>query len=102
MDPLAGNFGLQVPAGQWHSLVAHEASVLIDVKDGHWEPLNSTDILKDMNQDILKQQIKEFIEQEARSCSMDFGAITPEYVHRMWGGRVPQEDIVEAMKDLSF
>lgn len=102
LDPLAGNFGLQVPAGQWHSLVAHEPSVLIEVKDGPWEPLNSTDILKDMDQDILKQQIKEFIEQEARSCSMDFGAIMPEYVHRMWSGRVPQEDIVEAMKDLSF
>ena len=28
------------------------------------------------------------MEDEARSCSMDFGCITPEYVYRMWGGTV--------------
>lgn len=25
------------------------------------------------------------MDDEARSCSMDFGCITPEYVYRMWG-----------------
>lgn len=31
--------------------------------------------------------LREFMENEARSCSMDFGCVTPEYVYRMWGGR---------------
>lgn len=29
--------------------------------------------------------IKQFIENEARLCSMDFGCVTPLYVYRMWG-----------------
>ena len=45
----------------------------------------------------LKDKIQEFIEQEARSCSMDFGCITPEYIYRMWGGSTPLEDIKRAM-----
>ena len=35
---------------------------------------------------------------ESRSCSMEPGLITPEYVFRMWGGKVPLEEIEEAMK----
>ena len=42
-------------------------------------------------------RMKEFIENEARSCSMDFGCITPEYVYRMWGGQVPFSEIEVAM-----
>jgi len=38
------------------------------------------------------------LEHEARSCSMDFGCITPEYVYRMWGGSVPLEDIEAAFE----
>lgn len=30
------------------------------------------------------ERLKSFIENETRSCSMDFGAISPEYVYRMW------------------
>lgn len=41
------------------------------------------------------------MEAEARSCSMDFGCITPEYVYRMWGGMVPLEEIKEAMKQVA-
>ena len=43
-------------------------------------------------------RLKEFMENEARSCSMDFGCITPEYVYRMWGGTVPLNEIEEAMQ----
>ena len=42
-------------------------------------------------------RLREFIENEMRSCSMDIGGITPEYVQRMWGGRMPLDEIVEAM-----
>lgn len=44
--------------------------------------------------------LREFIEYEARSCSMDFGCITSEYVYRMWGGNVPLKEIEAAMKAL--
>ena len=43
-------------------------------------------------------KLKEFQENEARSCSMDSGCITPEYVYRMWGGTVPLNEIEEAMR----
>lgn len=46
----------------------------------------------------LIDRLKNFMEQEARSCSMDFGCITPEYVFRMWGGQVPFETIEEAFR----
>ena len=49
-----------------------------------------------MNKDLVSR-LKEFMENEARSCSMDFGCITPEYVYRSWGGTVAIEDIAEAL-----
>lgn len=41
--------------------------------------------------------LKEFIENEARSCSMDFGCITPLYVYRMLGGSVPIDEIERSL-----
>jgi len=41
---------------------------------------------------------EELMENEARSCSMDFGCVTAEYVHRMWGGIVAIEEIRPALK----
>lgn len=52
-----------------------------------------------MNPDTLSR-LREFIESEARSCSMDPGCITPEYVYRMWGGAVPLEEIESGLRDL--
>ena len=46
----------------------------------------------------LVARLREFMEQEARSCSMDFGCITPLYVYRCWGGAVALEEIEAAMK----
>ena len=46
----------------------------------------------------LTDRIAEFIENEARSCSMDFGCVTPEYVYRMWGGAVAIEEIEQVLK----
>ena len=53
--------------------------------------------LRDIMQDI-RLKLKTFIENEARSCSMEPGLVTPEYVYRMWGGQVPLNEIEEAMK----
>ena len=46
----------------------------------------------------LISRLQEFVENEARSCSMDFGCVTPVYVYRMWGGQVSLNEIEEAMK----
>ena len=52
-----------------------------------------------MKEDIVAR-LREFIEDEMRSCSMDIGGITPEYVQRAWGGRVAIEDIEAAFEEL--
>ena len=41
----------------------------------------------------IVSRLLEFIEYEARSCSMDYGCVTSLYVYRCWGGRVAIEDI---------
>lgn len=48
----------------------------------------------------LKERLKELMENEARSGSMDFGCITPLYVYRMWGGNVAIDEIERAMEDV--
>lgn len=53
--------------------------------------------MKEINPELVVR-LREFIEDEARSCSMDPALITPEYVFRMWGGKVPIEEIEEAIK----
>lgn len=50
-----------------------------------------------MTDSLLKERLQEFIEQEARSCSMDFGCVTPIYIYRMFGGSVPLSEIEEAL-----
>ena len=53
-----------------------------------------------MEKDIVTR-LREFMDNEAKSCSMDPGCITPEYVYRMWGGTVPLETIAEAMSEIN-
>lgn len=45
-------------------------------------------------------RLREFIENEGRSCSMDLAGITPQYVYRMWGGTVALEEIEKALAEL--
>lgn len=52
-----------------------------------------------MNDDIVTR-IRQFIEHEMRSCSMDFGCITPLYVYRMWGGEISLEEIEEGFRQM--
>lgn len=44
LSAASGCIGLQVPAGMWHTLVCHEPSVIMEAKDGKYEPLLGTDI----------------------------------------------------------
>ena len=42
-------------------------------------------------------RLRQFLEDEARSCSMEPSIITPEYVFRMWVGSVSLEEIEVAL-----
>lgn len=44
----------------------------------------------------IVERLREFIEQERRLCSIDFGYVTSEYVYRSWGEKVPLNEIEEA------
>lgn len=50
----------------------------------------------------IVDRLREFLENEARSCSMDFGCVIPLYVYRMWGGTVALEDIEEGMRQINL
>ncbi len=52
-----------------------------------------------MNKDIISR-FTDFLMNEARSCSMDFGCVTPQYIYRMWGGTVELEDIEARLKEI--
>ena len=39
-----------------------------------------------MSDSTLHNRLKEFLENEGKSCSFDPELITPEYVFRKWGG----------------
>ena len=54
-----------------------------------------------MKMDVV-ERLRQFMENEARSCSMDFGGITPLYVYRMWNGDVPLNEIESAMAEIKF
>jgi hypothetical protein len=50
----------------------------------------------------IVNRLQEFVENEARSCSMDYGSVTPQYVYRMWGGTVALKDIEEGLKHINL
>ena len=49
---------------------------------------------------IVIKRLNEFLQNEARSCSMDFGSVTPLYVYRMWGVKVSIEEIENGLAEL--
>ena len=72
---------------------------------GNTVTTESTDVLSpaDMTETremSLIDRLREFMETEARSGSMDFGCITPLYVYRAWGGTVAIEDIENGFREL--
>ncbi len=52
-----------------------------------------------MSEDLISR-LREFLDNEARSNSMDYGCVTPLYVYRMWGGTVALEDIEAGLKEI--
>ena len=48
IDMLPGGTLINIPAGQWHSLESLESgTVLLEVKDGKYEPIGEEDILRE-------------------------------------------------------
>ena len=50
-----------------------------------------------MEENILNHRLREFIENETRSCSMEYGCITQEYVYRMLGGQYSIDEIQDVL-----
>ena len=109
LSPNGPVVAINIPLGQWHTVRALESgTVILECKDGPYEPLGEDDILdyKAEKTTVEKKggdlvcRLRQFIESEGRSCSMDFGGISPEYVYRMWGGSVALDEIEQAMKQL--
>ena len=48
----------------------------------------------------LVDKIKELIENEGKSCSMDICGITPLYVYRMWGGNFSIDEIENGLAEI--
>lgn len=46
------------------------------------------------------EDCRRFMENEARSCSMDFGCVNAVYVYRMWGGQVALDEIAAGLKKI--
>ena len=49
---------------------------------------------------MIVDRIREFMENEARSGSMDFGCVSPLYVYRMFGGQYSMEDIEKGLVEI--
>ena len=97
LSPNGSVVAVNIPIGQWHTVRSLESGTVIsEVKDGSYEPLGPEDILESE----LVSRLKDFLESEARSCSMDPACVTPEYVYRMWGGKVPLDEIEGALLEV--
>lgn len=46
LDSAIGNFGIQIPKGQWHGVEVIEPSTIFEVKDGPYTPITKDDILE--------------------------------------------------------
>ena len=51
------------------------------------------------NENVVKR-LKQWMEDEGMSSPSEYGANTPEYIYKMWGGEVPLKEIREAMGEV--
>lgn len=45
LDPSAGNYGVNIPRGQWHGIEVIEPSAIFEVKDGPYMPIGPEDMM---------------------------------------------------------
>ena len=53
-----------------------------------------------MDKTCFTARLREFLDNEARSYTMDYGCITPLYVYRCWGGIVALEVIEAGLRQI--
>lgn len=46
LDPAIGNYGVRIPAGQWHYVEVIQPSAIFEAKDGPYTPLSPEDTLE--------------------------------------------------------
>ena len=46
LDPSIGNYGVNIPKGQWHGIEVIEPSTIFEVKEGPYKPLEPENILE--------------------------------------------------------
>ena len=47
LNPLTGKYGIDIPAGQWHTLeVLEKGTVIFEVKDGPYRAIGEEDVLE--------------------------------------------------------
>lgn len=45
LNPTLGNYAVQIPIGQWHSVEVIEPSIIIEAKDGAYVPTDPLDMM---------------------------------------------------------
>ncbi len=45
LNPTTGNYGVQIPKGQWHAVEVIEPSTIFEVKDGPYVPITPEDTM---------------------------------------------------------
>ena len=45
LDPTIGNYGVNIPRGQWHGIEVIEPSAIFEVKDGPYMPIEAEDVM---------------------------------------------------------
>ena len=45
LDPTIGNYGVQIPKGQWHGIEVIEPTTILEVKDGPYMPVQPEDMM---------------------------------------------------------
>ena len=53
----------------------------------------------DANENIVAR-LKQWMEDEGMSSPTEYGANTPMYIYRMWGGEVPLKEIEKALGEV--
>ena len=46
LNPSIGNYGVNIPKGQWHGIEVIEPSTIFEVKEGPYKPIEPEDILE--------------------------------------------------------
>ena len=112
LSPAEGQFGIQIPAGAWHTIHVIEPSVIFEAKDGKYGEDGSETLEKFIARRVsesevpaflnsfgdLKKNIEYLIGRERQFGAMD--VISPLYIARTLN--VPLDKVESAMKEIGI